>query len=351
MVTRGAGGAGGAARAGGAPWKRGGSFAFDPAELLLAGESEGLPPLTLASGTDEYLRGRLVAAFRAGAEREGGELRRLEGDDLDAETLAGALASIPLFATSLRIWIREGSKLDKASEEALLAWTRGTAEGTRVLVTTARDVAELRGLQAIASVAVTVSCAPPHPAEAASWVGRMIAEAGLMLPPGTAEALAMRAGDLLEARQEVEKLRANADDSGKVPPRALDALRGARAGASLDRWADAVLAGDAKDARREAAALDAEGVGGTNALWAVAERALAALEPQSFGYRRGPAPRTRLTPSQARVALDAVYAADRALKRGELKDAQLRDWMERKILEASVHDAAAEARGGSRSHA
>ncbi|HEV8128365.1 MAG TPA: hypothetical protein VGQ14_01780, partial [Candidatus Eisenbacteria bacterium] len=104
-------------------------------------------------------------------------------------------------------------------------------------------------------------------------------------------------------------------------------------------------------ARREAAALDAEGVGGTNALWAVAERALAALEPQSFGYRRGPAPRTRLTPSQARAALDAVYAADRALKRGELKDAQLRDWMERKILEASVHDAPDQARGGARGHA
>jgi DNA polymerase III delta subunit len=334
--------------------KRGSGLAFDPAELLLAGDSSGLPPLTLASGADEYLRGRLVAAFRVGAEGEGAELRRLEGDDLDAEKLAGALASISLFSTSLRVWIREGSKLDKASEEVLLAWARGSAEGTRVLVTTARDVAELRGLQAIASVGVTVSCAPPRPAESATWVERMIADAGLRLPPGAAEALAMHARDLLEARQEVEKLRAHADESGRVPPRALDALRGARAGASLDRWADAVLAGDVVNARREAAALDAEGVGGTNALWAVAERALAALEPQSFGYRRGPVSRTRLTPSQARAALHAVYAADRALKRGELRDSQLRDWMERKILESGNAPASHEpagARGGSRSHA
>jgi DNA polymerase III delta subunit len=160
----------------------------------------------------------------------------------------------------------------------------------------------------------------------------MIQEAGIRLPPGAAEALAGHARDLLEARQEVEKLRAHADAAGKVPPRALEALRGARAGASLDRWADAVLAGDAQDARREAAALDAEGVGGTSALWAVAERALAALEPQSFGYRRGPAPRVRLTPAAARAVLHAVYAADRALKRGEVQDSQLRDWMERRIL-------------------
>ena len=73
-----------------------------------------------------------------------------------------------------------------------------------------------------------------------------------------------------------------------------------------------------------------------------------------FGYRRGPVSRTRLTPSQARAALHAVYAADRALKRGELRDTQLRDWMERKILESgnapAPHESAG-ARGGSRSHA
>jgi len=318
--------------------RRGTTLPYDEAERLLAGDSAALPPLVLAAGPDEYLRERLVHAFRAAGEREGSDFCRLEGDDLDAGTLASELASISLFATSRRIWIREAAKLDKTCEETLLQWARGPAEGARVLVTTAREIPELKTLQALAAVGASTACAL-RPGEAARWVSRMIEEAQLHLPPGAAEALAGAARDLLDARQEVAKLRVHAEDSGKVPPRALASLRGARAGGSLDRWADAVLTRDATAARREAAALDAEGVGGGNALWAVAERALAALEPQSFGYRRG-APRAPLTPTAARAALDAVYEADRALKRGEVKDAELRDLIERRLMESNTTGAA-----------
>lgn len=312
--------------------KRGATLPFDEAERLLAGPWDAMPAIVLAAGPDEFLRERLVGAFRAGAEREGSEFLRLEGDELDAGALAGALASISLFAASRRIWLREAAKLDRACEEALLEWARGAAEGARILVTTSRDAGELKVLQAIAAVGVSTPCVV-RPGEAGRWVARLIEEAGLSLPPGAADALAAHAHGLLEARQEVEKLRAHAGPGGLVPPRALAALRGARAGSSLDRWADAVLSGDSVAARREAAALDVEGVGGTSALWAVAERALAALEPQSFGYRRS-GPRVPLTPNAARAALDAVYAADAALKRGEARDVELRDLIERNLLEA-----------------
>jgi DNA polymerase III delta subunit len=316
--------------------KRGSSLPFDEAERTLAGAFDGIPPLVLVAGPEEYLRSRLVAAFRAGGKSDGGELDRVEGDDVDAGTLAGILASISLFSPSRRLWIREGSKLDKPSEETLIEWARGPAEGVRVLVTTAREPGELKLLQALAATGVSVATTL-RPGEAERWVDRMIAEAGLSLPPGAGGAVAAQTRDLLEARQEIEKLRAHASPSGTVPPGALDALRGARSGGSLDRWADAVLARDAVAARREAAALDAEGVGGTSALWAVAERALAALEPQAFAYRRGPASHTRITPAEARAALHAVYAADRALKRGDVRDAELRDLIERNLVEARAH--------------
>ncbi len=306
--------------------KRGATLPFDEAERALSGGWETMPPLVLAAGPDEYLRSRLVAAFRAGGESEGAELERLDAEALTAETLAGALASLSLFSSSRRLWIREGSKLDKECEDALVAWTRGGAEATRLLVTTAREIAELRGLQALSAAGASVACAL-RPGEAVRWVDRMLAEAGLVLPPGAGAALAEHAKDLLEARQEIEKLRLYAEPSGKVPAAALAALRGARAGGSLDRWADAVLARDARAARREAAALDAEGVGGT--------------EPQAFAYRRGAAPRVTLPPSAARAALHAVYAADRALKRGEARDAELRDLIARMLLSPgrASHDA------------
>jgi hypothetical protein len=38
-----------------------------------------------------------------------------------------------------------------------------------------------------------------------------------------------------------------------------------------------------------------------------------------------------MRPVDARRALEVVYRADRALKRGELRDAELRDFVEREI--------------------
>ena len=194
-----------------------------------------------------------------------------------------------------------------------------------------REVEELKTLQAIAERGLSISC-EARPGDLTRWAERMLAESGLKLPGGAVEAIAAGAGSLFATSQEVSKLRALADDAGVVPASALAALRGARAGGSLDRWADAVLSGDGGGARREAAALDAEGVAGTSALWAVAERALAALEPQAFAYRRAAPSSVRLTPSAARGALDAVYAADRGLKRGEVRDAEIRDVIEFRLL-------------------
>jgi DNA polymerase III delta subunit len=306
---------------------------FEEAEALLRAPAEKLPPIVLAAGSDEFLRGRAVAAFRAGAIAEGAEFQRVEGDELTAEALANALASISLFAGARRLWIREGAKLGKACEEALLAWADGPGEGVRVLVTTGRAADELKLFQALSARGITIACEVAR-AEEARWVHRMVEEAGLRLPAGAAAALAESAGTLLAACQEVEKLRALADASGTVPAGGMAALRGARADGSLHAWADALLAGDAAGVRREAAGLDAGRVSGTSALWAVAERALAALEPQAFRYPRyggGPPAGVRPSARVARASLDAVYAADRALKRGEIRDAEIRDVIEQRM--------------------
>src|SRR5262245_29698205 len=131
--------------------RRGTTLSPLEAERVLSGPAGALPPLIVAAGPEDFLRDRVVSAFRSGAAAEGSEFQRLEGDDLSAEELAQALASVSLFGDERRIWIREGAKLDRGAEEALLAWTEGSGEGVRVLVTSARDVADLKGLQALAS--------------------------------------------------------------------------------------------------------------------------------------------------------------------------------------------------------
>ncbi len=308
------------------------------AERLLADSSAGLPPITLAAGDEDFLRDRLVAAFRAGAAAEGSEFLRMEGDEASAEDLANGFAALSLFGTGRRIWIREGAKLGKGCEETILAWVEGSGEGVRLLITTARGVEELKLLQSLAAGGTVVSCAAGR-TERLSWARRLAAEAGLKLPGGALEAIAERSTNLLALRQEIEKLRLHADDQGRVPPEAMASLGGERGGASSDRWAEAVLAGDRPRARAEAASLDAEGTAGTAALWAIAGRALAALDPQPYGpYRRGSGSGAPLSPGNARRILDAVYQADRALKRGEIRDAEIRDYVEQTIGSASGHE-------------
>ena len=292
------------------------------AEAMLLGPASGLPAIVLAAGAEEFLRDRMVHATRAGAEAEGAEFQRLEGDVLDAETLAEALATLSLFGEARRIWIREGAKLPGPTEEVLLAWADAPGEGVFVLFTTAREVEDLKLLGAIAARGATVPC-KLRGGEGLAWAETIAREEQVKLPGATVETIYRSAPDLLSFRQEIRKLAAHADTDGKVPASALDALREASTGASVERWAQAVLGGNAADARAETEALVREGVGGTSALWALAECALSALEPQSFYYRRAARASVPLKPDKARAVLHEVYRADRALKRGEIRDAEL----------------------------
>ncbi len=302
--------------------RRSGSVSLREADALLRGPSSGFPPVVLGAGPDELLRERLVHAFRAGAEAEGSEFQRLEGDALDAETLAGALATLSLFGGARRIWIREGAKMGSATQETLLGWAGSPGEGVAVLLTTARETDELKFLETLAAAAIVVPCRT-RGGEGLEWANAIAGEEGVKLPAGTVESIFRSAPDLISFRTEIRKLAAHADAEGRVPASALDALREVQTGASVERWAQAVLGGTAAEARVETEALTREGVGGTSAMWALAECALAALEPQAFYYRRAARPSVPLRPAKARAVLDQIYQADRALKGGEIRDADL----------------------------
>lgn len=151
------------------------------AERLLAGPATGLPRLILAAGDESFLRDRVVRAFGAGAAAERSDLLRLEGDDLGGAELAEALVSISLFGDLRRIWIREGAKLERAAEEVLLAWAGGDGEGVRVLLTTAREISELKGLETLASRGTVVPCTAAG-GDVRRWAERLVEEASLRLP-------------------------------------------------------------------------------------------------------------------------------------------------------------------------
>lgn len=295
-------------------------------------------PFLVATGPSDYWREHLVEAYRQSAAAAGAEFQRLEGDDLDAESLAGALESLSLFAASRRLWIREGAKIEKACEERLLALAGAPISGVSILLTTARDPSELKFLGSLAAKATVVSC-EERAGDAAKEAQRLAAEAGLKLPTGLLEAIAARAGSLQALRQELSKLAVLADGAGKIERSALHAVAEGRSAASVERWAVAALQRDGAAARVEAAALSTEGTATGSALWAVASMALAALEPQAYGFRRGPSG-PPLRPAAARAALDAVYRADRAMKRGEIRDEEVLDVLERSLQGGtSVRDA------------
>jgi DNA polymerase III delta subunit len=200
-------------------------------------------------------------------------------------------------------------------------------------VTSARERGELQWLRTLAARGVAIDCVRSE-AAARRWAARIVGEEALKLPSGATEALAASSPDLLALTQEVRKLAAHADRDGRVPAAALESLRATRPSGSLDRWADAVLAGDRARAAAERAGLASAGIGGTAALWAVAERALAALEGGA-AFGRGPRG-AAIAPRAARSALHAVYRADRAMKRGLARDDELMDLLEEEVRQTRV---------------
>ncbi len=214
--------------------------------------------------------------IRYAARRSGFEEREVYTATVgfDWRALTGSLQNLSLFASQRVIEIRlPTGKPGREGSAVLVELASNPDPDTLLLVTSphldARS-ASSRWAKALANGGVWIAVRPLPSHKIPDWLGRRLQSAGLQYDAAALEPLAVRVeGNLLAARQEIEKLLLLAD-GGKVTVDTVKESVADSARFDVFQLADAAVGLDAGRAIRILQGLQREGVPATLALWALA---------------------------------------------------------------------------------
>jgi len=263
-------------------------------EGLAAQLADRLLPVYLISGDEPLLVGEAADAVRARA-RAGGFTERevffFERNSAVWDQVRQAAQALSLFATRRLIEIRmPGGKPGPAGEAALQRLLPGCGEDLVVLLITgklARETQAAEWVQAVQQRGAWLPIWPVPRAQLTPWLRSRFAAAGLAPSEAALELLAERSeGNLLAARQEIEKLSLLLPPGAQVSLAQLAASSADSARFDAFQLADAVRFGDAARALRILGGLRAEGAEALLILWALVRELRGIQAGGAAGVRR-----------------------------------------------------------------
>jgi len=245
-----------------------------------------LAPAYLLSGDEPLQMNEGADAIRAAARAAGyGSRRVLEADaHFDWRQLTHEAENLSLFADRKVVDLRiPTGKPGREGSTALAAWCQDPPPDTLLLVTLPKlDKSQLKSkwFKALDTLGVVVQIWPITGKALVNWLEQRLRQAGFQPEAEVARLLAERTeGNLLAARQEIEKLRL------LHPPGPLTQEKLVQTIADSARYdvftlVDAALEGDPRRCLRILAGLRGEGVAPPVVLWALARevRSLATLK-------------------------------------------------------------------------
>lgn len=286
----------------------------------------GLAPIYVVTGDEPLLVQECCDSIRAAASQQGySERELLHGErNFDWEQLTAAAGNLSLFANKKIIELRlpGGKPGDKGSRALQKFVSMGNRENLLLLVLPRLERAQLNSKWATAleRAGVLIQVWPVDAAEMPRWIQQRLQSAGLDSEPEAIQILAERVeGNLLAARQEIEKLKLWSDGA----PISAETMRQTVFNAArydVFDLIDKALAGNATAAVRALQGLRSEGIEAPVVLWALAReiRKLLEIQPQLAGGQSI----ARLVPVQKRQPL--LQAACGRLQRRQLESLLLR---------------------------
>jgi DNA polymerase-3 subunit delta len=248
---------------------------LDPRQLS-AHLSSGVAPVYLISGDEPLLVDEALDVIRASAAGQGIVDREVHVAErsFDWAEFAAGLQNLSLFATHRLVELRlpTGKPGDKGARFLTAVASAPIPDTVLVVTTPGLDsrAAKVKWVSSLARGAVWVVLRAPDTAALPKWIAGRLHAAGLQSDPEALDLLAARVeGNLLAAKQEIDKLVLLADD-GRVT---IDTVRAAVAdGARFDvfQLTDAALAGDHSRAARILNGLQREGVAAPLVMWSLA---------------------------------------------------------------------------------
>ncbi|MDF3030294.1 MAG: holA [Moraxellaceae bacterium] len=245
---------------------------------------ERLQPVYVVHGDEILLQQEAADLLRQAARKQGFSERELfhaeRGADWN-EMLASA-NNLSLFGDRKLLEIRFGGKPDAAAAAALESYAGNPSPDTLLLLLLPKldgNAQKAKWFLACENAGASLQLPQIDSHTLPDWLRVRLQQAGLAADPEAFTLLVERVeGNLLAARQEIEKLRLLAPD-GRLTVDIVRNAVGDSARYNVYDLSDAALAGDAEKAARMLAGLRAEGQAESVLLWALGKdaRTLAAL--------------------------------------------------------------------------
>jgi DNA polymerase-3 subunit delta len=247
------------------------------AEQFLDRPPATLPPMTVVYGAEPLGALEAADAFRDLAKKQGYAEREVFTAEPGADwsRLAAAGAALSLFATLRMIEIRiPTGKPGKEGSQAIEAYCQRLPDDTVTLVTLPEmdwQGKQTKWFLALENTATMVESQPVERDALPRWLKGRLARRGLTAVPEALEFLADRVeGNLLAAKQEIEKLALLAESDASATEISLSVMEASVADVSRHSTAAliaAVHAGDASRIARTLLGLKAEGEAPPLILW------------------------------------------------------------------------------------
>ena len=215
---------------------------------------ERVPPAVLFYGTDAGLVSERAAMLaRLLAEREGGEVLRLDDADLESEParISIELQTVAMFGGRKIVRALAGRRINANALKPLVEG--GNLEGFLIVEAgNLRPDEALRTLFEKSAGAAAVACFPDEVRDLDAMVGAILCAAGVQIAPEAKKLLLTRLGaDRALSRAEVEKLALFARGKDRIEEADVDAVVGDAAELALDRIVLAAGSGRSADAVTE----------------------------------------------------------------------------------------------------
>ncbi len=294
------------------------------ADKLAAQLARGLAPLYVLAGDEPLLVDEALAAIRTRARAGGCGEREVHVAErgFDWEGLGAGLQNLSLFSSRRLVELRlPGGKPGDAGARFLTALAAAADAGNVfVLILPALDATASRSkwATALAAAATWVDLRTLQRDQLPGWLRQRLQAAGLSAEPAALELLAsLVEGNLLAAKQEIDKLALLADD-GPITPGAVREAVADGARFDIFQLSDAALAGDAARAARVLAGLRREGEAEVLVLWTLARDLLTLADVLARLGRGRSIDQAMQDAGIWRSRLDAFSQAARRLRKADI---------------------------------
>ena len=256
-----------------------------------------LLPVYLLSGDEPLVMIECADAIRMCA-RDQGYLERqvFHMDQSDWDEILVEARSMSLFSERRIFDIRAGDKLGQEGSKALAELCEDLPEDTLVLVSCGKldkKTLNTKWAKAVGNAGAIVQVWPVKPSQLPYWLSDRLRQAGIQANRQAVEVLAERVeGNLLAAKQEIEKLLLQLDDH-QVDAQAMSVAVADSSRYDLFELIDRVLAGEVDTALRSLRGLREEGDEVLAILWIFA-RELRTLVMVQEGLNQGQSMETAL---------------------------------------------------------